>query len=254
MRILRRAFLVLVAVLAIAGAIAATFPADTAYRLVSDRMGAIRLAAVSGTIWQGHAGSLQAFGQELGAVDWTLRASPLLRGTVAGHVNLGGGAITASGDFERDADAAITARNASVSFPASLAAPALDIPALTLLGHIDGRIEQATLRGAWVNAATGTLRWNQAAVAGAAQAQLGDIEAAFGSAADGSIAGQVRDLGGPLQVAGRFRVTAGTFDADATLNARDGNPQVTDALRFIGEPQADGSSHLIIHGQLFQIF
>jgi general secretion pathway protein N len=177
-----------------------------------------------------------------------------MRCAVAAHVNLGGGAIAASGDFERDADAEITARNVSVHFPAGLAAPVLDIPALTLLGQIDGRIEQATLRGAWVSAATGSLRWNQAAVAGAAQAQLGDLEATFGSAADGSIAGQVKDLGGPLRVAGTFRVTAGAFDVDAALAARDGNPQVAEALRFIGEPQADGTSHLIIHGQLLQIF
>ena len=253
MKILRRSLLLLLVVLAVAGAIAATFPADTAYRLIAGRMVAIKLAAVSGSVWQGHAGSLQAFGQELGAVDWTLSAAPLLRGAVVAHVNLGGGAITASGDVERDSDG-VTARNVSVRFPASLAAPALDIPALTLLGQIDGRIEQATVRGAWVDAAAGSLRWNQAAVAGAAQAQLGDLEATFGSAADGSIAGNVRDLGGPLQVAGTFRVTAGTFDAEATLSARDGNPQVAEALRFIGAPQADGSSHLIIHGKLFQVF
>ena len=43
-------------------------------------------------------------------------------------------------------------------------------------------------------------------------------------------------------------------DVDANLSARDGNAQVVEALRYIGEPQADGSSHLIIHGKLFKLF
>jgi len=138
--------------------------------------------------------------------------------------------------------------------PAHLAAPALDIPALQLLGDLDIAIAHARLLGAWPEAANGTAHWRNAAVAGAAQAQLGDLEATFASAADGSIDGNVHDLGGPLQLTGTFRLNAGSYDADATLRARDANAQVSEALRYIGEPQADGSSHLVIHGQLFKVF
>jgi len=125
---------------------------------------------------------------------------------------------------------------------------------LQLLGDLDVTITQARLRGAWLDAANGSVHWRNAAVAGAAQAQLGDLEATFASAADGSIAGNVRDLGGPLQLSGTFKVCAGSYDAEAKLVARDANAQVTEALRYIGEPQADGSSLLKIHGQLFKLF
>lgn len=254
MRILRNLFLFLIVLVLIAGVFVATCPADFAYRMVAGRLGVLKLGGISGSLWQGHAGSTQVFGQEIGVLDWQLEAAPLLGREVMAHVSLAGAQLNASGIVDRVADGTISVRDASFRVPASMAAPALDIPALQLLGTIDGKLAEARLKGVWVQQASGTLRWNDAAVAGAAQAQLGTLEATFSSAPDGSIAGVARDLGGPLQLNGTFKVNAGSFDADATLAARDGNPQVLEALRYIGEAQADGSSHLIIHGQLFKLF
>jgi hypothetical protein len=254
MRYLRRIVLFLVAVLLLAIVIVITCPAQFAYNLVADRLGVAKLGGISGGVWQGHASSVQVFGTELGALDWQLQPMPLLHGTVAAHLALSGGEIVASGDVERAFDGTVDVRAASIRAPAHLAAPALDIPALQLLGDLDIAVAHAQLRGPWPDAANGTAHWRNAAVAGAAQAQLGDLEATFASAADGSIGGDARDLGGPLQLSGTFRVNAGSYDADATLRARDGNAQVGEALRYIGEPQADGSSHLVIHGQLFKVF
>jgi general secretion pathway protein N len=253
-RHLRRFILFLVALLAIAAVVVVTCPAQFAYRLVADRLGAVRLAGLSGSIWQGHAASSQLFGVELGAVDWQLQAVPLLHGEAAAHLALGGGAITASGDVTSGAAGATQINNTTIRVPAQFAAPALDIPALQLLGNLEIVIAQARLRQAWPESANGTAHWRSAAVAGAAQAQFGDLEATFASAADGSINGTVRDLGGPLQLSGTFVVKAGSYDAEAKLFARDGNAQVSEALRYIGEAQADGSSLLKIHGQLFKVF
>jgi len=254
MRHLRRFILFLVALLAIATIVVVTCPAQFAYRLVADRLGAVRLAGLSGSIWQGHAASAQLFGVELGAVDWQLQPAPLLHGAAAAHLTLGGGALSASGDVTGGLDGVMQISAATIRVPAQFAAPALDIPALQLLGDLEIVIAQARLRQAWPESANGTAHWRNAAVAGAAQAQLGDLEATFASAADGSINGAVHDLGGPLQLSGTFVVKAGSYDAEARLLARDGNAQVTEALRYIGEAQADGSSLLRIHGQLFKVF
>lgn len=253
MRYLRRIFFFLIFVLVVAIVVAVTCPAQFAYNLVADRLGALRLGGISGGVWQGRASSVQMFGTELGALDWQLQPAPMLHGAIAAHLALNGGEIAAAADVERAFSGAVDVQNVSIRAPARLAAPALDIPALQLLGDLDIAIAHARLRGTWPEAANGTAHWRNAAVAGAAQAQLGDLEASFASAADGSIGGNVSDLGGPLQLNGTFRVNAGSYDADATLRARDGNAQVSEALRYIGEPQADGSSHLIIHGQLFKV-
>jgi len=251
---LRRFILFLIALLTIAAVVAITCPAQFAYRFVADRLGAIKLAGLSGSIWQGHAASTQVFGTELGALDWQLQAASLPHGEVAAHLTLGGGSISASGDVTGGLDGATQVSNATIRAPAQFAAPALDIPALQLLGELQIDVAQALLRQAWPERANGTAHWHNAAVAGAAQAQLGDLEATFASAADGSINGTVHDLGGPLQLSGTFVVNAGSYDAQANLRARDGNAQVSEALRYIGEMQADGSSLLRIHGQLFKVF
>jgi len=254
MKHLRRLIFVVVVLLVVAIVIAITCPAEFAYRLLADRLGAVKLSGISGSIWQGHAGSVQVFGTPLGALDWQLQAAPLLHGVAAAHLTLSGGEITASGDLASGPGDAIDISNATLHAPAHIAAPALDIPALQLLGDMDIDVAQAHVLGAWPQSANGTAHWRNAAVAGAAQAQLGDLQATFASAADATINGTVHDLGGPLQLEGTFRVNAGSYDADATLRARDGNPQVSEALRYVGEPQADGSSHLVIHGQLFKVF
>jgi hypothetical protein len=254
MKFLRNLLLFLIVLLVIAGVVAATCPAEYAYRLVADRLGVVSLAGISGSIWEGHATRTQVFGQDLGALGWRLEAAPLLSREVMAHIDLSGGEVTATGLVHRTADGTINVRDATFHMPASMAAPALDIPALQLLGNVDGTLTQAQLHGAGVSGASGNLRWNNAAVAGAAQAQLGDLEATFSSTPDGGIAGVAHDLGGPLQLNGTFKVAIDSFDVDANLSARDGNAQVIEALHYIGEPQADGSSHLIIHGKLFKLF
>ncbi|MGA9333475.1 MAG: type II secretion system protein N [Rudaea sp.] len=254
MKLLRRLVLTLIVLVVVAAIVAATLPASLAYRFIADRMGVVRLQGISGTLWRGHADVVQAFGQNVGAVDWHVDVEPLLNRRVRAHLNLNGSQLKASGMLERHADGTIEVREANFAMPASMLAPALDIPALSLLGDIDGTIAHARLQTAWVDQASGNATWHNAAVAGAAQAQLGDIKATFASTDDDVIGGTIHDMGGPLRIAGTFTVDAGKFDADATLAARDGNPQIVDALRYIGQPQADGSSHLIIHGQLFKLF
>ncbi len=254
MRTLRRLIAVLLILVVIVAVVAITLPAATAYRFVEDKLGAVKLSGISGTIWEGRASSAQVFGQELGALTWQLHPQNLLQGAVAAHLKVDGGAVSAATEAQRTSDGTIEFGGGTFHFPASLAAPALDIPALNLLGDIDGKLERGKLLGVSLTDASGVLRWNHAAVSGAAQAQLGDLEANFASGADGVIHGTAHDLGGPLQLNGTFNLSAGAFDVDAHLAARDGNAQVLEALHYIGQPDADGTSHLIIHGQLFQLF
>jgi general secretion pathway protein N len=255
MKLLRRLFLLLLLLAAIGGVIAWTLPADIALRWFKPALGPVQLSGVSGTVWQGRAAQAAAFGTALGALDWTVEKTPLLLRRVVTHARLSGGAIDADADLARDSDGSLLVQNLAFQFPAELAAPALDIPALQLHGRIEGRVDEARLAAGWVSGARGTARWREAAVSGQAEARLGELIADFSSQPDGSIAGTVRDDGSSnLEVAGQFSVQTGQFNATARLTARNGDLQVAEALRFIGEPQADGSSLLKIHGQLFKLF
>jgi len=253
MKLFRATAFVVVALAAILGVVAWTCPADLAYRFAADSIAPLHLRDLRGTLWQGHAGGADVFGVNLGSIDWVLQPGPLLRGEMIAQVTLAGD--IASGTGVIDCVAGETSfRAATLRMPARIAAPVLAVPALELLGTLELDIEHARLRGLWLEEAAGTALWRDASVAGAAQARLGDLQASFASAADGSIAGTVRDMGGPLEVAGTFSASPGVYQAQARLAARDGDPQVNEALQFVGQPQADGSRNLEIRGRQLNPF
>jgi hypothetical protein len=255
MKLLRRLFLLLLVLVLIGAVVAWTLPADLALRWLRPNLGPLQLSGVSGTVWQGRASSAAAFGTPLGALEWSVQKSPLLLRRVVARVGLAGGALVLDGDVTRDADGSVLVQNATFALPAETAAPALDIPALKLHGRIEGRIDEARLAKGWVSGARGSARWREAAVSGQAEASLGELLAEFTSQPDGSIAGTVKDDGSSnLEVAGQFVIDSGQFSATARLVARNGDTQVAEALRYVGEPQPDGSSLLKINGKLFKLF
>lgn len=255
MKLLRRLFLLLLVLAAIGGIVAWTLPADLALRWFKPDLGPLQLSGVSGTVWKGRAASVSAFNTTLGTLDWSVQKTPLLLRQVAARVGLSGGAVRVDGDLTRDSDGSVLLRAMDFAFPAELAAPALDIPSLKLHGRIEGRLDEARLAAGWVSGARGTARWREAAVSGEAEARLGEMIAEFASQPDGSIAGTIKDDGSSnLEIAGQFTVQSGQFNATARLVARNSDPQVAEALRYVGEIQPDGSSLLKIHGQLFKLF
>jgi hypothetical protein len=255
MRIVKLFLWLLAALLLVGIVVAWTFPADVAWRYVAPRVPLLQLQGVSGTVWQGRAGNATAFGRPLGAIEWTIPRMPLLARRVVADVALRGGEIEATGSVVRASDGTVRVVGMHFRLPAELAQPALDIPSLRLVGNVEGTIDEATVIGGWVCGARGSARWIDAGVSGAAEARFGALLADFASQSDGSIGGRVRDDGSSnLAVDGQFVVRSGQFDANAQLLARNDDPQVREALRYIGEPQLDGSSLLKIHGQLFKLF
>src|SRR5512143_2505554 len=121
MRILRNFLMLLVVLLVIGAVVLATCPAEYAYRFVADRLGAVKMGGISGSIWQGHAASVQVFGQPIGALDWRLEAAPLLGREVMAHVRLSGAEVTAAGIVDRAPDGTVSVREATFRLPARMA-------------------------------------------------------------------------------------------------------------------------------------
>jgi hypothetical protein len=248
MRVLRGFLFAAALLLVVGGIIAWTCPVDLVYPLVANAFGPLRLRDLGGTVWEGHAGGVDFLGRDLGTLQWRLRPGPLLHGETVVQFTLTGDAVSGSGVVDRHAGT-IAFRDTTLRLPARLVAPALAIPSLELLGTIEIDLAQAQLRGMLVEAATGTATWRDAAVAGAAQARLGDLQATYAASGDGGISGTVQDLGGPLEAAGTFKARLGQYEAQARLAARGGDPRATEALQFVGQPQADGSRILEIRGR-----
>lgn len=225
------------------------FPASMAIDWAGDRLKPLELDGVSGSVWDGQ-GQASVNGQALGRLRWQVSPLSLLGMNQRMQLQLDGGALTANLDVEPGGMNEIRLFESSIRVPAQLAAPALDVPALQLHGDIDINLDSALIGMALPKDVNGRAVWRNASVSGPAQAVLGDIEATFESPPGGGLKGQLRDLGGPLMLDGEFHLDYRGYGASATLRARDDNPSVRDALRYIGEPQADGSSRFELQGSL----
>lgn len=250
MRIFKILLIVLVLVLIVAALVLWRLPADVAYRYGSKYLGPVALSGLSGSLWDGHADGISVFGRDLGDLEWHARKSSLLRGRFVADVRIGGADVGAAGVVTRDSTGAVDVHELRFSVPASMLAPTLDLGGLQLLGTISGVLHSAHFAAMKLSDVQGDARWSQAGVTGPAEAHFSDMLAEFSSQPDGGIGGRVHDDGsGNLVVDGRFRVDFGTFDAEATLRARNDDPAVAEMLRHVGTMQADGSTHLGVHGQ-----
>ena len=260
MRFLKILLVLALLLLIVAGVVFWTLPADVAWRQGAKYFGPVVLSGVRGTLWDGHADGVSLFGHDLGEMDWRVAKSAVLRGRVVADVRIQGTDIDAAGIVERalveDANAGVLVlRDVHFRFPASLMEPALALREITLNGAISGVVSEAALRNGFVESATGNARWSEAGVSGQAEARFADILGEFAAAPGGGIAGHAKDDGtGNLAVDATFRAAVTGFDAEAILRARNDDPQVEETLRHVGEPQADGSSKLVVHGQTFKLY
>ena len=255
MRLLKYLAVLVVLLFVVAGVLFWTLPADVAYRQGAKYMGPVVLSGVRGTLWDGHADGISVFGHDLGEIEWRMAKGAILRGRMAADVRIQGTDVDAAGLVERDRTGTLTVRDVHFRFPAQMLAPVIDIPDLNLIGAISGVISEATLRDGFLEDATGNARWSEAGVTGQAEARFADIVGEFAADPRGGIAGNAHDDGtGNLAVAATFHAAISGFEVQAILSARNDDAQVQETLRHVGEPQADGSSKLVIRGQMFKLY
>ena len=255
MRVFKYLLVLVVLLLVVGGIVVWTLPADVAYRQGAKYMGPVVLSGVRGTLWDGHADGISVFGRDLGEIDWRMAKSAVLRARLSADVRIQGADVDAAGIVERGKAGDVTVHDVRFRFPAQVLAPVLAIPDLNLLGAVSGVISEATLRDGFLRSATGNARWSEAGVSGQAEARFADILGDFAGQPDGGIAGSAHDDGtGNLAVNATFHASMSGFEAEARLSARNDDPQVQETLRHVGEPHADGSSKLVIRGQMFKLY
>lgn len=254
MKLIRNLFVILLVLAVIAVLVVAFLPARTALGFIGGRLGPVQLGEVSGTVWKGQAEPASINGQPIGTLGWRLHPLGLFAARADVDVTLAGDTYNGSGAISVRRDRTLRVRDLHLTLPANKLQPLVDIPALVFRGEVQVDVDEAELRGGFPTQVKGRATWKNASVAGSAEAQFGDIVTEFASAPDGGIAGTVSDSGGPLQAQGTYTANLVGYDADIALRARDGNPQVLEALQYIGAPQPDGSARLMIRGRLLGEF
>jgi general secretion pathway protein N len=226
-----------------------TAPAALVLRWYADRLGPVRLQGATGSLWDGQAAQLVVFDVALGPLRWRVDRASTLGGTPRGTLDLAGESVRASARFTALPDGwRIEALDASL--PAPLLAPALDLPALGLLGTVVARADEVVLRDGLLASARGQVVWRELGVSGAANVRLPGLRIDIAPAPDGAVVGEVADLGGPLAIAGEVRLKDGHFLSETRLDLREPEPRIAEALKFIGQRTPEGGSYLRIEGQL----
>lgn len=254
MRLTKILLLLVVVGLVAAGLFFWKLPASFAIRYGTKYLGPVVLTGVRGTVWDGHADGISVLGRDLGELDWRAQKAPLLEGRFVADVRIKGADVDAAGAMTRNGDGSMQVHDMRFSVPAELLASSLDLGEAKLLGTISGVVTQAKFATTALSDASGDARWSGAGVTTPqGDTRLPDMLAEFSSRPDGSIGGVVRDDGGSnLAVDGTFKVGFNVLDAQATLSARNDDAQLAEMLRRIGEPQPDGSTRFVVHGQMFK--
>lgn len=253
MRLLRNLILLLLALALVAVLVLAFIPAQFAIDRFGDRLGPLKLNDVSGTIWSGQAGQTLLRDENLGTLRWSLSPLGLLSARADADLDLSGGPYVGKAAVSIARDRTVRISDLAVTMSARKLEPLLDIPALVFRGEVVVTLNSAEVRGGVPMSLDGNAVWKNAAVAGSAEAQFGDITSTFASKAGGGFEGTVSDSGGPLQASGGYSATLAGYEAVIDLRARDNNPQVLEALQYIGQPQTDGSSRLEIRGRILDL-
>ena len=253
MRLLRNLILLLLALALLAALVLAFIPAQFAIDRAGDRLGPLKLQEVSGTVWSGQAGQTLLRGENIGVLRWSLSPLALLSARADASLDLSGGPYVGSSQVSITRDRVVRIRDLNVTMSARKLEPLLDIPALVFRGEVQITLNSAEVRGGAPTALDGRAVWKNAAVAGSAEAQFGDIISDFASKPEGGFAGTVSDSGGPLQAQGSYSASLIGYEALIDLRARDNNPQVLEALQYIGQPQPDGSAKLEIRGRILDM-
>lgn len=204
----------------------------------------LQLGDVRGSVWRGSISRVHWQGRELGSLVWQVHPLGLLRGRVEADVLLTG-EIIVEARIERGWSV-WRATGVKAVLPAAWLDPVIASPGLHPQGELQAQIDEAELREGRLTAMTGVLHWQDASVAGAAVAALGDLRAEFALAQDGRVHGRIHDDDGPLALSGDFVADLSGYQAQVRLLARDA--RLAPALRWLGQAQPDGSRLLLLQG------
>lgn len=216
-------------------------------RWVVPRTGPVACTSAEGSAWSGSCSGLRFERLPFGDLTWEAAPLRLLAGTLAAHVVLAHGPVTASADVAYGVGGSLSLR----SLVADLKLDPRQIPYvppqlrgslhtdLTLVRLEHGRL--AELKGR-IEAHDLTQRTGQVT-------PLGSYALSFPGGGAEPV-GDVTDLGGPLAVQGTLRLTNQPgYVLEGQVAARaDAAPELVSNLQFLGSPDASGRRPFSIAG------
>jgi general secretion pathway protein N len=251
----RRWWLIACGLAAVLAFAIATLPASVLARQLP-RLG-LQAATLSGSIWSGHAQALAWRAAPLGDLSWSISPLSLLRGRVAGDLELVRTDGRLRSDFSASLGGELRLESAAADLPVeALAALPIGMPR-GWRGRVSGQFEEIVVRDGWPIALRGTLDMDGLIAPPPRNTTIGSYHIVIpdpqaGSTGAESLHARVVDKEGPFSFDGRFTLGADrSFLLEGMLAPR-GNPppSLARSLELLGPPDAAGRRPLSVSGTL----
>jgi hypothetical protein len=207
-------------------------------------------AEIGGSVWGGECLGLSVLGAKLGDATWDLAATGALRGRLVGDVDVRGALAHARADLDLSFGGAGDLRNVQAQFPLD---PGFvpQFPA-DRRGLISVDLKHAVIAGQAVKQLEGTIELRDFREITPRLMELGSYRATFDGKTqpDGSLRGQVNDIGGPFRVEGTLVLTPPNqyvFQGNITGRTADAERLIREAIPY-ARPDASGRSELDLEG------
>jgi general secretion pathway protein N len=248
-------WLIAVGVAAALGIALVTLPASILAGKLSQA--GLSAAALTGSVWKGHARELAWRAVPLGDLRWSLAPTDLLRGRLAGQLQLTrpDGAANTQFGLSLNGDLRLTATTASLPVELLSSLP-LGMPR-NWRGRLSAQFDEIVVTGGWPSTLRGTLEMDGLIAPPPRNISIGSYhvvmpDPAATAAAAGELTARVNDKEGPFSFEGRFTLGADrSFLLEGSLAPR-GNtpPPLVRSLELLGPPDADGRRPVSVSGTL----
>jgi general secretion pathway protein N len=201
----------------------------------------VTVGTLEGTVWRGRTDALAVDGQTIGALRWQLHPLHLFLGRVALDTELDRGDGQARAEL-RLGFSGMEARDVEAHLPLS-ALPRNVVPA-GWSGVLRAELARVSLPKGAVPRIEGTIELRNLKAPPPQGAAIGSYSLLFDATSKQKdrLVGKVKDLDGPMQVEGTLSLGADrSYVVEGLVAPRpDASKAVTDTLRFLGTPDAQG--------------
>jgi hypothetical protein len=253
MKFLLKLIVVLGIILLVAGVIAWQAPAEWFVTRAALPRHDIRVARVSGTLWEGVAHDARWRDLLLGEIQWDFRELNQVSPPFTTWQLDGNGLdyqLSLLADFERDSPRRL--RFVQGELPAGWVDLSKVVPLLFLDGRLLVNLDYLELKWGPRGLAAGSVQWSDAALTGLLEEKLGDIifniEWVDGATRVYFQSTQVRNI----MLEGEASLTAGRYDATMIVHTTEKKHYVIEQLADLGEVQADGSLRIELSGKMWR--
>ncbi len=213
----------------------------------------ITAAGAEGTAWKGRAQMLQIQGVNLGALEWDLHALALLTLKLQADVKVTRPEGFAQAQVGLRSTDSITLKDLTASLPLG-ALSGVAPPGWS--GTVNLKFASLVSENGWPSSANGTAEVLNITSTAQRSPLTGSYQLTFPApnvqAAEGVLAAEVVDLGGPLEIAGELELRPDrSYLLTGTVKARaDAPPNLAKQLQILGPPDAEGARPFSLEGTL----